>query len=106
MSQRGEAADELLEELESGYLEVCKIPGKEGGFVRVAVSVNCEWYRRFCRRFLVSRRRYPKPRTIIRRCDTIQALRRIVAGETGGAYVERLMPFVEERIAEWSEANE
>lgn len=97
-------AIEMLEELESGYLEVCKVPGRDGGYVRVAVSVNCEWYSRFCRRFLVSRRRYPKLRTIIRRCHTIRALQRIATGKVDGVYVKRLMPFIEERVVE-STAN-
>ncbi len=91
------AALELLAELESGYLEVCKVPSRHGGYIRVPVSVNHEWYRRFCRMFLSRNRRYPRPRTLIRRCHTIEALRRIAAGNTNGVYAERLMPFITEK---------
>ncbi len=94
------AALSMLEELESGYPETCKVPGREGGYIRVPLSVNCEWYRRFCRQFMRSRRRYPKFRTIIKRCHTIAALRRIASENEDGVYAERLRPFIEERVSE------
>lgn len=90
------AARRLLEELQSSYPETCKVPNGNGGYVRVPVSVNTEWYRRFCRQYLSVRRRYPKPRTLIRRCHTIKALERIAQGNLRGVYAERLGPFVEE----------
>jgi hypothetical protein len=98
MNQRS-AALLLLEELESSWPETCKVPGRYGGYIRVPVSTNCEWYRRLCRRYLSRRRRYPKPRTIIKRCHTIIALKRIAAGNQVGVYAERLRPFLEELMA-------
>lgn len=97
------AAKLLLEELQSNWLEVCKVPGREGGYIRVPVSVNCDWYRRFCRNYKRSRRRYPKARTIIKRQHTEAALRRMIAGDFGGVYAGRLLPFVEEREREMKE---
>jgi|GEM_PF-2676617 len=93
-------ARHLFDELESHFPETCKVPGRFGGYVRVAVQQNCEWYRRLCRKHLASRKRYPKPRTIIRRCHTLAALKRIAAGNAEGVCAERLMPFIEEREAE------
>jgi hypothetical protein len=93
-----EAATLLLEELEAGWLEVIKAPGRDGGYVRVPISANAEWYRRFCRQYEVRRKRYPKPRTIIKRCHTIKALRRLMDGQKDGIYVDRLKEFIEERI--------
>ena len=92
-----EAAKYLLGELESGWLEVAKVPSKQGGYVRIPVSVNAEWYSRFCRMY-ESRysSRYPKQRTIIKRCHTIAALERIICGNATGVYVGRLEPFLEE----------
>ena len=97
------AAKILLEELEAGYLEVCKVPGREGGYIRVCVSVNAEWYSSFCKQFMRSRRRYPKSRTFIKRCNTIAALKRIIRGVTTGVYAERLLPFVEEMMERMNE---
>lgn len=85
----------MAEELEGSYLEVVKIPSQRGGYIRVAVSVNAEWYSAFCRRYMNSRRRYPKYRTIIKRLDTLNALRRLQAGNHKGVYAERLLDFVE-----------
>lgn len=96
-----EAAKILLEELEAGYLEVCKVPSRHGGYIRVPVSVNAEWYRRLCTRHQSARRKRRtcrRPRTVIRRCDTISALRRIMRGDFRGVYAERIKPFVKEMI--------
>lgn len=91
-----DAARHLLDELESGWLEVCKVPGRNGGYIRVPVSVNAEWYTRFCRSCLSRSRRFSKLRTMIRRQHTIAALKRIMRGNAKGVYAERLMPFIEE----------
>jgi hypothetical protein len=85
----------MLEELKGSCLEVAKIPGREGGYIRVPVSVNAEWYQRFCRSYLRTRPRYPKPRTIIRRQHTERALARLLSGCRKGVYVERLIAFIE-----------
>lgn len=86
----------LRELLESSFPETIKVPGREGGYVRVPVSVNTEWYRRFCADYETMRGR--KMRTIIKRCHTIQALRRMGAGNFAGVYAERLSPFL---VEEW-----
>ena len=100
-----ELARRYLDELDEGYLEVCKVPSRDGGYIRICMSVNAEWYRAFCKRNMIGRKRYPKPRTIIKRCHTIAALRRIVTGNAGGVYGERLIEVIHERIAERSMNN-
>jgi hypothetical protein len=87
----------MLDELQGGWLEVCKVPSRHGGYIRVPVSVNAEWYQKFCKRYLARHsRRYPKHRTLIRRQHTIKALRRLIAGNHAGVYAERLMTFAEQ----------
>lgn len=86
----------MKEELESSYPETIKIPGREGGYVRCPVSVNAEWYHHFCEQFKASRRRYPKPRTIIKRGHVLKALDRLANGNTDGVYAERLVGFAED----------
>ena len=86
-----EAAQCMLDELEAGCLCVTKGPGASSGYVRIVLSQNADWYRRFCREWVRHRRdkRY-KPRTIIKRCHTENALRRIIDGRAEGCYAERL----------------
>ena len=93
---RRRAAKFLLEELESSHSGTIKVPGRNGGYIRVPKSTNAEWYQRLCRQWERPTKRYPKPRTIIKRCDTIKALGRIIKGDTTGVYAERLLPFIEE----------
>lgn len=83
----------MLDELQGSYPETCKIPSVHGGYIRVAVAVNAEWYRSFCRMYMNARRRFPKARTIIRRQTTINALRRLIVGNYHGIYAERLVAF-------------
>ncbi len=90
------AAIEMLEELQSHCLIVIKVQKENGGWIRVCLDVNPPWYRDFCASYQRSRRRYPKSRTIIKRCCTINALKRLAAGKKNGIYIERLLPFVEE----------
>mgnify|MGYP001568633937 CR=1 FL=1 len=87
-------AARMLEELDGGWLEVCKV-ANNGGYIRVPVSVNAEWYRRFCRKYLRSRRRYPKPRTIIRRTHVRAALLRIIDGREVHVNGHRLLEHIE-----------
>jgi hypothetical protein len=84
----------LLEDLDAGWLEVRKVPNGHGGYVRVPVSVNAAWYRHFCSRHLTTQRRYPKPRTLIRRQHTRAALKRIGRGDSRGVYADRLVRFM------------
>lgn len=83
----------MAEELQGSYLEVVKVPSVYGGYIRVPVSVNAEWYQAFCRRYTAGRRKYPKSRTIIKRQDTLRALARLQAGNHRGVYAERLIRF-------------
>ena len=84
----------LLDELESSYPETVKIPSQHGGYIRVAVSKNAEWYSHFCRKHRGRNRRFPKPRTIIRRQHTIKALQRMIQGDRETTYAKRLMDFI------------
>ena len=84
----------MAEELEGSYLEVVKIPGRYGGYIRVPVSVNAEWYRVFCKQYLSTRRRFSRPRTLIKRGDTLKALVRLSNRNFRGVYAERLLDFV------------
>jgi len=91
-----QSAKRMLEELDAGWLGVAKVRGRYGGYVRVTVSVNAEWYQRFCARYMASRRRYPKPRTVIKRCHTRAALVKLANGGGHGVYVDRLLRFMED----------
>jgi hypothetical protein len=99
------AAESLLDELLSRRLEVVKIPSGDG-YIRVPIITNPEWYSKICKRFLNSRKRYPKPRTIIRRCNMIAALNNIISRRyksCGGLrqdteYFKRLKPTLRERL--------
>lgn len=84
----------MLAEMESTRLEVAKIRTPRGGYVRVAVSVNAEWYQHLCRRYLSTRRRFPRPRTLIKRRDTLAALRRMILGNLSGVYAARILKLV------------
>lgn len=65
----------------------------------MAIEQNAQWYRDFCAAYKNRRKRYAKPRTIIKRCDTKRALERIACGNVNGVYAERLLPVVEQRAA-------
>ena len=100
-----DAALELLAELESTRLDVVLVPAPDqrhsGHMIRVAQEGNCEWYRSLCDEYQSSRRRRSfKSDTKIKRAHTVRALERIIAGSYEGAYAERLMPYVEERLKE------
>lgn len=97
------AAAELLDELESSHLEVILVPQRthtnEGGCVRVAISKNAQWYRRFCSIYSSSRaRKNAAFDTKIKRARTVAALRSIASGHAvASVYSVRLMPFVDQR---------
>ncbi len=93
---RCEMAVILRELLESSFPEAMKVPGRDGGYVRVPISTNTIWYRRFCSQY--EKPQPQKMRTIIKRCHTIRALQRIEAGDFSGVYASRLEPFLTE---EW-----
>jgi hypothetical protein len=97
------AAEELLAELESTRLEVALVPQRirtnEGGMIRVAISKNATWYRRFCAQYLSARKRCnAAPDTLIKRALTVRALTQMAAGKwPETTYVARLAPIVEAR---------
>lgn len=85
----------MLAELTANRLEVCKIPSRIQGYRRIVIACNCEWYQELCRRYEYPRKRYPKFRTMIRRCATIRALTRMIAGDYRGVYAERILSVME-----------
>lgn len=97
------AAGLMLEELRQLKLEVCKIKTNDG-YIRVPICSNPDWYSKLCDGYLKSRKRYPKMRTIIKRCDTIRLLERISSGiqNEDTAYAQRIRPLIEE----WLERHE
>lgn len=88
-----EQAQYLLDELLATRLEVIKVPSCDGGYVRLTVSQNCDWYRDFCASYTRFRRR--RDRTIIKRCHTIAALKRLQAGDRQTEYIKRLLVYVQ-----------
>lgn len=88
--------EQMLAELESSCLEVILVPSRdrvnEGGCIRVAVSKNCTWYRRFCGRHASSRiRRNTAFDTCIKRRNTLRALNALIAGKPAGKYAAELL---------------
>ena len=87
----------LLAELEGNQLVVCLVPQRyrtnDGGMIRVALSKNATWYRRFCARHLSSRRRNNSlPDTRIKRRDIVRLLNRLIAGQpTRSQYAPELL---------------
>lgn len=89
------AYEQMLNELESNQLVVVLVPQKrhtnEGGMIRVAVSRNCNWYRKFCANNASSRkRRNAAFDTCIKRKDTIDALNAMIAGAPSSYHREEL----------------
>jgi len=78
----------MLDELRSFKLEVIKIPSRDGGYIRLVVCANCEWYREFCSNYTKFRR--GRDRTYIKRCHTIIALQRMINGDITSEYARRL----------------
>lgn len=95
-----EAASEMLEELRALKLEVCKV-ATDTGYVRCVVCLNPHWYSKLCQQWEQRRRnlKWRRPRTIIKRVDTLKALQRIAAsGLDSTQYSQRLAPFIRRRI--------
>jgi hypothetical protein len=81
----------MLDELLGRRPSTIKVPGRYGGYVRVAVETNPEWYRELCESHKSARGRFPKPRTIIRRCDVLRALVLLADGQrVETTYAERI----------------
>lgn len=71
----------MLDELLGRRPLTIKVPGCDGGYVRVPVEINAEWYRELCESHKSRSRRFPKQRTIIRRCDVLRALVLLADGQ-------------------------
>lgn len=115
MNTFADAAQSLLDELESLRLEVILVPQRirtnEGGCVRVAVSKNVKWYRAFCAAYTARRfkkdakgvkipyqRKNAAHDTSIKRRQVLNTLRAMAQGRTlTTVYAYRLAPLVEVR---------
>lgn len=72
---------------------------KDNVFIRAPITQNPPWYQKFCREHERPRRRYPKPRTIIKRVNTVKALKRVIQGRTNGfVYDERISAVLAEEL--------
>ncbi len=85
----------MLMELESNQLTVILVPQRtktnDGGMIRVASSKNCNWYRKFCAKFLSSRKRTNRcVDTRIKRFRTVDALQKMLAGQPSTYYFVEL----------------
>ena len=91
----------MIAELEAAQLEVVLVPCRrwvcEGGYVRVAVSRNCDWYRRFCALHGSDRvRRNALHDTRIKRRAVVRVLARLIAGRpTRSKYAAELFALAE-----------
>lgn len=84
----------MLDELQSNWLEVCKIPTDDGRYKRVVMRRNADWYREFCGDFISYRHgRARRPRTLIKRYLTEAALRGLIEGRCDTVYQQRLLPY-------------
>lgn len=97
--ERAACAIQLLDELQRNRLVVIKWPSHRGGYVRGSIAQNPPWYQELCAGEQRGRRRFPRPRTVIRRKDTLRALEKIAAGfPCDGIYMERLLAVVDQQI--------
>lgn len=86
----------MLLELQSNRLEVVLAPSKrkdrqEYDQIRVVVSQNAPWYRKFCAANRSTRRHQnSKGRTCIKRFRTIDALEKMIAGVRSTYYFNQL----------------
>ncbi len=104
---RCEAAQQLLDELDNGWLEWGKsapISDTDPRRRRVKESVNAEWYQKFCAEYLSDRKLND---TIITRRTTRRVLERIAANKPiGSTYEERLLPFLEAKEREFLDTED
>lgn len=86
----------MLDEVEAHMLTVCLAPAPRpahsGHCVRVRMDINPPWYRAFCAAFPSARGvRRGKMDTAIRRRETANALRAMIAGRMPPRYGPRLL---------------
>ena len=94
----------MLQEMECRHLVVVLVPdqqycgyGNDFRHLRAAEEQNAAWYQEFCGRY-ESRRRFRGRRfkTLIKRRETLNALRKIAAGRADATpYCSRLVEFME-----------
>jgi len=95
--------EEMLEELESGGLEVMLSPAPDPRhyehMVRVAVQTNPRWYKELCRRYPSSRKDNPGgKRTRVKRREILRVLRRLIDGKpTTSQYAQDLIAEADRR---------
>ena len=94
-------AETMLDELETFQISVVLVDAPEKRHsehkIRMVEIQNPKWYRDFCSLYRSARNdRSTRFHTAIKRAWTIKALKRIIAGETSGVYVERLLDFIEQ----------
>jgi hypothetical protein len=80
---------EMLNEMLLFKPETIKVPSRDGGYVRLPVITNCPWYRELCAAY--TRFRRGRQRTIIKRCHTVMALKRMLCGDRETIYAQRIM---------------
>jgi hypothetical protein len=86
----------MLDELLGRRPHTIKVPGREGGYIRVPVETNPEWYRELCEGHKSRSRRFPKLRTVIRRRHVLQALVLLADGQkVDTVYAERIKAVAE-----------
>lgn len=89
---------DMLNELVNNALVVVLLPAPEqrhtGHMVRAVEQQNANWYREFCADHEEYRAGYEKPKTIIKRQDTINALYRVLDGDCVTVYAQRLLEHV------------
>jgi hypothetical protein len=99
----------MLEYLQRSYLEVAV---NRENYTRMVCGQNTKWYQDFCAAYQSCAWIYrngkktklkKRPRTFIKRCHTIAALKRMINGDFRGEYATRLMEFVEEFWATYAE---
>jgi hypothetical protein len=95
-----QAAWLMLEELKANRLEVVLVKSKRDPRVKIrqVVNANPKWYSELCEQHKQARKRYRRPRTIIKRWWTIRVLEKFVDGSIrlNDPYPQRLLPFIED----------
>jgi len=95
-----EAFSYMYYDLLSNQLDVCLVPStthraRNGCCCRAVVSKNPKWYRDFCRAYEYDVRK-KKPKTVIKRANTLRALKALSGGrKSKHKYVEHLTEIAE-----------
>jgi hypothetical protein len=106
-----QAVEEMLRDLENFGLEVIAIPTEPSGKgKRLTVCQNPDWYQDLCAAYPSTRNqtRPWRPRTRMKRCQVIDALKRIQSGDLQPdfEYHRRLMPYITEIAKQIKDAEQ